>query len=371
VAELTMNREILSLTSLRGLAALYVLLFHFEGAYGPIFYPLSKVSKIIEHGYLGVDVFFILSGFIIYHVYGATFEKTSPTHIRSFLVARFARIWPLHTFMLLLWLCGIIGSSVLRTGAPPIGGFRFFGGNDAISFGTNILMIHAWGFHDALTWNRVSWSVSAEWFAYLAFPIVLVAFRRLGTIVKTSVLAVATFSVLMVAVHIHGNLETMMSGWSLLRVECEFVIGMCVYRAYEGLQATNMTPRTVDLLTLTLTASFLTIVHMGAPDILVVPMVAALIPVLALTRGRISDLLSRQTLVYLGTISYSIYMVHLAVRTLYVEVVKPHLGTVLSASYPLSAAAMGIVVAITLTMAALAYHLVEKPARSAIRAAFG
>src|SRR5258705_5569923 len=85
------QRDIPALTGLRGVAAFWVVLFHMEW---------GSSIPIIEKGYLGVDVFFILSGFVLMHVY-AGFETTDFDYVR-FIKARIARIYPLHIFALLL-----------------------------------------------------------------------------------------------------------------------------------------------------------------------------------------------------------------------------------------------------------------------------
>src|ERR1700744_4959496 len=86
-------QDIPALTGLRGVAALWVVLFHME---------LETPIPIIEKGYLGVDIFFILSGFILMHVYADRKEF----NYNEFVRARLARIYPLH--MLSLVVLGII-----------------------------------------------------------------------------------------------------------------------------------------------------------------------------------------------------------------------------------------------------------------------
>lgn len=90
-----------NLTPLRGIAALLVAVFHFEMAIAR-FVPASQ-TMFFEKSYLMVDLFFIMSGFIILHVYGDNFKQAfSKNSLRNFFVARFARIYPLHFFSLML-----------------------------------------------------------------------------------------------------------------------------------------------------------------------------------------------------------------------------------------------------------------------------
>lgn len=112
-----------NLTPLRGLAALCVALFHFTGAIDNI--NLPHFTWIIRKGYLMVDLFFIMSGFIIMHTYGESFRgEIKKTALTRFVVARFARIYPLHLFML-LFLVAYTGirhqwSEVCDPGALPM-----------------------------------------------------------------------------------------------------------------------------------------------------------------------------------------------------------------------------------------------------------
>ena len=77
-------RDIPALTGLRGIAALWVVFFHLE--YG-------SAIPIIEKGYLGVDIFFILSGFILMHAYSG--PKSNKFGYTRFIKARIARVYPL------------------------------------------------------------------------------------------------------------------------------------------------------------------------------------------------------------------------------------------------------------------------------------
>lgn len=138
----------IALDSWRGLCALAVALFHFPVA------GLVRDSEVIRHSYLFVDFFFVLSGFII-----AKTQAQRPDAFWPFLVKRFGRIWPLH----MAFLFAFVAVAVLQGD---------LGRDERHSLGaifTNSLMIHAWGMHRDLTWNDPSWSVSVEWFLYLAF----------------------------------------------------------------------------------------------------------------------------------------------------------------------------------------------------------
>ena len=98
------NRQLPSLTPLRGVAALWVVLYHYCGT--AQFFPnldITPHSYLISKGYLAVDMFFVLSGFVMAHVYRRAFSEGVGEHYRGFLMARIARLYPLHVFILSLF----------------------------------------------------------------------------------------------------------------------------------------------------------------------------------------------------------------------------------------------------------------------------
>src|SRR5580704_3887092 len=106
-----------NLTPLRGVAAILVAVFHFEMAIGR-FIP-AATTMFFEKSYLMVDLFFVLSGFIMLHVYGRWFDRSiRQGPLRHFFVARFARTYPLYLFTLLLLVA--IVRYLTNWGNPPI-----------------------------------------------------------------------------------------------------------------------------------------------------------------------------------------------------------------------------------------------------------
>jgi hypothetical protein len=96
-------QQIRSLTALRGMAALIILLHHtFYFLVPDLQKTVSSATRFIDNGYLAVDFFFILSGFILAYVYVRQFESSVslPTY-RVFLFSRFACLYPPHFLMLL------------------------------------------------------------------------------------------------------------------------------------------------------------------------------------------------------------------------------------------------------------------------------
>ena len=107
------------LTGVRALAALLVVLFHAQGLLPA---ATSSAMAVLDHGYFGVDLFFILSGFIITHVYLSKMSKPSWKATRIFLWHRFIRIYPVHLAVLLglMVLLGIASALGLDAGQPEL-----------------------------------------------------------------------------------------------------------------------------------------------------------------------------------------------------------------------------------------------------------
>src|SRR5438045_9161393 len=94
------RQEIKELTALRGLAAWWVVCHHFL-EFTPTFAP-AFFRTFFDHGYLAVDLFFLMSGYIMMHVHATDFVSLRSYELRQFLAKRFARIYPLHALLLFL-----------------------------------------------------------------------------------------------------------------------------------------------------------------------------------------------------------------------------------------------------------------------------
>jgi peptidoglycan/LPS O-acetylase OafA/YrhL len=130
-----------SLTSLRGVAALWVVLYHYSIQCLPNL-DITSYTYIIHKGYLAIDMFFMLSGFVMTHVYHRAFSDDVCRNYRSFIVARVARIYPLHLFVLLLFVATAVAlhASTSRSLATlqdiPLQGPRSLG-----AFVANVFML--------------------------------------------------------------------------------------------------------------------------------------------------------------------------------------------------------------------------------------
>ena len=152
-------RDIAAFTMLRGLAAWWVVLYHVRDHF--MMYWPNWFDHLAGKGYLAVDFFFILSGFVIQLNYGHKMEPRSGQWL-GFWIKRLARIYPLHLLSLLLVI--IYSAALITSGRPLTPNY------DMSHLWMQILLIHNWGFTSHLAWNVPSWSISTEWGAYLLFP---------------------------------------------------------------------------------------------------------------------------------------------------------------------------------------------------------
>lgn len=349
---------IAALTGVRAYAAVWVMLLHLEFGIG--IKDHVAWGAVIHHGFWAVDVFFVLSGFILSMLYASHFESGwTLRRYWPYLVARFARIYPLHLCALgalaLYYLpkCLLLGFEQL----PP--GFTLRG------LLTSATLLHAWGYIGRLTWNYPSWSISSEWFAYLLMLPLLARGLRATPIVLVWVLAAAAWALLYKVAHGYGGEligERTYDG-SILRIAVEFTLGYALFRLW-----TRWRPdaQLADLLSLGGLAGIIALTLL--PDRyewLLAPAVCGLL--FGLTRpgpmGRL--LFENRYAVFWGERSYSIYMLH-AVVQIWCNLALLHFG----AEHLPAAAAWALLVAeagMVLLASNCAYGWIEVPMRRHVR----
>ena len=163
--------EIAPLTSIRGVAALWVVAFHlFKNLshHGIALTAGTVAWRALSAGQFAVDVFFVLSGFII----AQTYPSLTVGGIPEFLFKRFVRVYPLHLVVLGLMVpCVFIMGLLGRSPVDP----DYFA-YSALPY--HFTMTFAW-FGHPIGWNAPAWSVSIELLAYAVFPGLLMFAKRL------------------------------------------------------------------------------------------------------------------------------------------------------------------------------------------------
>jgi len=188
---------------------------------------LPWLRPVLGVGYLGVDGFFLLSGFALWLGYGAR-PPTDAAGIRRFLLRRFAKIWPLHV-LALLTLLAIVAAA--RVGGAAIRDPERFG---AVEFVLQLFLVNAWETTDRHAWNYPSWALSVEWAGYLVFPAVLVLLLRARTAFLFPLAAASVAGLFWLGAGESGLNHTLHLG--LVRFGLEFFLGLALGRlATEGL----------------------------------------------------------------------------------------------------------------------------------------
>lgn len=300
-----------SLTALRGLAALLVAVFHFEMA-AARFVPAEQ-SMFFEKCYLMVDLFFIMSGFIMMHVYGNHFkDKLKGNALKDFFVARFARVYPLHLFSLLLLV--IIVRWLTNWGNPPI---VFEQPSDILP---NIFLLQSFGVMKIYSWNIPSWSISAEAAAYLLFPVIVICIskRKAVSVALLTILIVAAYYAIMYllprvnplhpSIPVPHNLNTTFD-YGYIRGIAGFTLGMLVYLLYE-LRAVRKAFSYDFVCLLAIFGVFISM-HLALNDGLTAFLFSVLVLSLTANTGRIAQICKNKALQFLGDISYSIYLMQI------------------------------------------------------------
>ncbi|WP_031235502.1 acyltransferase [Asticcacaulis sp. AC402] len=221
-ADLPARRGGASLDVLRFLAAAFILLFHF-GPSAPV--NLRLVSPIFEQGWLATDLFLMLSGFVLSRAYGGrlTQSQMRPTH---FFLKRFARLWPSHLVVLLIFAVFIVTATLL--GFPP---------NHGDHYGLNALfaqafMVHGWGIIGTPTWNIPTWTLSALLVCYGLFAVYArwVHHRSLIVLAGIAAVVLAAAHVLSETLASHAFADLPLA-WGLLRAIPLFILGNLIERA--------------------------------------------------------------------------------------------------------------------------------------------
>jgi peptidoglycan/LPS O-acetylase OafA/YrhL len=362
--------EIKALSGLRIVAAVWVVLFHFRPwleVSAPGF--RSALAPVMNCGAQGVDLFFILSGFVLTWNYldrmGASFSMKATLH---FLWLRLARVWPVYVVTLHLALAWIIFTLYVGHLPSPVADQL-----SAVSYARQVLLVQLWfqPFFDGSSWDGPAWSISAEWLAYLLFgALVLVIFRiaratRVRGLLWLAIAACLPPTLLLLAT---GHFYT---PWSWLpRIIMQFTAGALACAAVRKMELSEAGQRRAGYLSLVLGAGIIGILYFmdahpvprvsdssGLVDVLFVPLVATL----AVGIGSLPRLLSTRIMVYGGYVSFSLYMVHEIVHTAW-NWFTAEFGIVLTPSWSAKLIMIGVF-AVALLAAAALYHFVEEPAR--------
>lgn len=319
--------------------ALFVAIDHFTAIYLPVDASVRARVDLLQPL---MGFFFTLSGFVLMHVYDR--RITTVADYLHYLQKRLARIYPLHlaTFALaVVW--GVLGTQ------------RYWFTADGLL--PNVLLLHAWNTTGHLSFNYPSWSVSAEFFVYLLFPVLLFAVDFAG-FWGALLLPIASVLPILWVFHICrlGPWTLATYDFGCLRAVPSFIAGMAIYRlaairfaslAVPPWAAHGLAVATVPMMLL------------GVPNAVVLATFVAVVFLLARAEPAVPGLFSTPLFRALANCSYGFYMLHAFVGVMVLHLVPKffHLG---------DAWIFGLCVpalAVTTASAVISFHFFEAPAR--------
>ncbi len=341
---------------LRGVAALLVVFYHLQ--FGTDYWlGFETATHFFGQSYLMVDLFFILSGFIISFTAMPDNRRMTRAECIRFFQMRVARIFPLHVFCL-LYLSAFFAAFAFYVmwQGQPIDQLRWSPAG-AFSFLRELLLLHAWGGEHSPTWNVPSWSISAEFLAYLCFPILVALFLIKRVELIFAAMAVGFFCYIGSTT---GDLD-IIAGLSGLRCLSGFVLGMLVFK-YRGLmEALSNTQLTVIQIVSAVAAFY--VLAADKNDVLAIPAFTLFVAATWSDRGVIAKWLGAQTFQFLGKISYSIYLNHFCLIQI-LSFFWSRLGENLPLDpWIIRTLWLSLVVMVTLISSAMTFRWVEQPTR--------
>lgn len=339
-------QDIAGFTALRGLAAWWVVLYHVRDHF-LIYWP-HWLDILAAKGYLAVDFFFLLSGFVIQLTYGHKIEARGPQVMR-FWIKRLARIYPLHLLSLILVI--LYSAALVTSGRPLTPNY------DMSHLWMQGLLIHNWSFTDHLAWNVPSWSISTEWGAYLLFPLWTVALqvRKKSSIFLCALLLLMAASLFgLYASRGYDYLGQNIMHYGLLRCLLQFAMGtiICIIWQRHGHRRGTSALAILTAVSLAVAAwlfswsEILWLPLFWAAWLYAVANLSALLP-----RGGLM-----RFLVFLGDTSYATYLLHYVLFIYWKALFWTHAA-------PVPLWHLYAYASLLLLFSALSYYYFEKPAQ--------
>jgi peptidoglycan/LPS O-acetylase OafA/YrhL len=343
----TSHLELSGLTPLRGIAALTVLLYH--SSFVAFNFAGGSPPWLWRRGSLAVDLFFFLSGFVLTHVYGRRLDEDRNWRtVSRFLWARFCRIYPASLFTTIVF---VLAFTIGNLPFPASASFT------SQLIAPLLLMQVPW--LDEVVINSPSWSISAEWYAYLFFPFVIPMICRPRACTAAAVCVALLTEIAMF--HTIFSDRQPAEGWgALLRALPEFTVGLFAYRYYSERLFRKIWEK--DAVLVAIAATIAAGCLLGAPDSLAVVLLPALLLAAVCNSGRAAGILNATPLRWLGEVSYSVYIFQALPFIVAVSLSRT------LAAHGISGSRFEIIAALfTFGSCVLVHRCVDVPARTALR----
>jgi peptidoglycan/LPS O-acetylase OafA/YrhL len=352
-------KEIRALTGLRGIAALVVFFAHTRDTLESRGFTLDVstwVERLFLMGGRQVDIFFVLSGFVLALIYRDWFAAGVTRHsYGQFIQRRFARIYPLHAFILILVIAMVVAAHLLH--AHTMNGLERF---SAASLPAYFTLTQAWGVlgSDRGQWNPPSWSVSIEALAYLVFPLF---------ILYSAKFAKARPWTLFLAIACCGFTLNFFTHWGLtgypgiVRGLSEFLLG-CATAAFYGSPVAQWLQGRVGS---SIAFAILVLCFLLTPDTgFIIGFCTAPLLLALCGKNAVVKLFDNAPVFFLGEISYSIYLGHFIFSTIAYRLIS--VSWMQTGPVPLLLGAC-LITAIVIGASTVTYYAVERPGRDLLR----
>lgn len=348
----TKKIELHQLTGIRFIAGLWVVLFHYQFQILGILPEAGSLIGIFNAGDMAVDLFFVLSGFIISYQYLGKFSSGAGDY-KSFLWKRLARIYPVHIAMLGAFVLLLVAGKVIGASAGDPAHFTVWG---AIK---DVLLIRVW-FGADMGWNYPAWSLSAEWLAYLLFPLIASVVAYVSRLGRAAMITLVGFLICIegVAAWLTPSSDMPIPA---VRVLVGFTVGVALYCLSRDRRVSVIAGWIGALLLMGLIV--LTPLFSGNPvrSSAGTLLSAGAIYFLAIGSGPAVRFLGSKALEYGGRISFSMYMTHAFVIIVLARIFE--VGEWSDRPFAIRLAVVSAHIGLAIGAGAAAYHLVEKPAQ--------
>ncbi len=299
-----------SLTGIRGVAAILVVLHHIQGEAPSFGFPAWKGNYLLRDGFRGVDLFFMLSGFVLMYVHTNDFKAITLDGLRRFYILRFFRVYPLNAFVLLLILLPVVFLPGFLAWSRMYDPTAF----SPAGFVQTLLLANRWFMRDLGAWNERTWSLSLEILGYAAFPLLAWWICRESSRIRCAIYAIALIAALVVVQVAMGVANENAIGRSgLFRVFTCLPAGMAICRILDlSSPEERWAPRLATWSTILLMACLATpYTRVLAPFCF-----GGIILGVAFRRGAVNRFLASRPILFLGTVSFPLYLVHYIVLSI-------------------------------------------------------
>jgi peptidoglycan/LPS O-acetylase OafA/YrhL len=301
-----------------------------------------------------VDVFFVLSGFVLTHVYWM--RTQAKFDFAAFLQARFARLFPLHLLALSL-LLALVGAAHLVGESGETQGYTLQG------LLANLFLLQSWGIEGSGRWNFPAWTISAEFCGYLLFPLFLMlatCFRRAPLLFLVASVTFVLFLDVVFRQILGRSLTQSTQDLGAIRGGAVMLVGVAGRVAFEKTQLSARTGLALALAGIAIagTAAFF------AWSTGIVALGGVLIVIGLATRDRqgLASILNTPAMVELGKWSYGIFILHVPIF-----MALRHASALLGFDFVVNMVTTLVSVCILISAAAVAHYVVEEPARKWLR----